>query len=81
MIPIAIRKHIPWVKTYTSKKAKILWALTWIFVPSNLTAMFLELRNQQELQMIYNINFERFSKYQRNKDVEQINDDVEFVDI
>lgn len=31
--------------------------------------------------MIYKINFERFSKYQRNKDVEQINDDVEFVDI
>jgi hypothetical protein len=46
LIPVIFYKRIPWIKKFTSKPARVLWSVGFVFLPSNILGMYQQGKNQ-----------------------------------
>ena len=81
MIPIVFHKRIPGLKSFTSRKGRILFGLFFLFVPTNIVNFFISRGLEGKVQQSYQLNGEDFKRYRMNGDITLMNNNIRFLDI
>ena len=73
LVPAIFYKHMPVLKRFPSKKARILWTLAILFIPTNLVNGYFGYKLQGEASQSYNANVMDFMRYRQTGDVTVMN--------
>lgn len=79
-IPVILYKRIPWIKTFTSTKARVLWSIFFIMFPLAVVSAIQATRFSDMITRHYKLNGEKFVEYKRSGDITKINPEITLVD-
>lgn len=71
---------MPILKKYTSKKARVLWTLGLLFIPTNIANYYFSSKVQAEIMQSYAINQLDFMRYRQLGDVTVMNPTLQFTE-
>lgn len=80
LIPVIFYKRIPKLRNFTSKKARVLWSMFFIFVPASIANAFQTKALTDFIQRRWYLRGEDFIKYKLTGDLHKINDEARLVD-
>ena len=69
---------MPILKKYTSKKARVIWTLAILFIPTNIANYYFASKVQGEIMQSYGLNQLDFMRYRQLGDVTIMNPTVQF---
>ena len=80
LVPVIFHKKLPVLKKFTSKKARVLWGVGFIFIPANIAGGLIGRSATAEATTSYQLNLMDFRQYRQNKDITQINPDIKLAE-
>ena len=80
LIPAIFYKKMPILKRYTSKKARVLWTLAILFIPTNIANYYFASKVQSEIIQSYALNQLDFMRYRQSGDVTIMNPSIKFAE-
>ena len=73
-------KRLPWIKRFTSKKARFLWSAFFILIPSGVFSAFWNAYTASDVEMKFAKNSQNFAMFKASGDITKLNPNVRMVE-